>query len=327
MFTAKKRVSVVLALMLLFTSVSATMAQGAMPPQDQPIVSSYLKAQANPQLSDGDKIKNVIDAYFKSRYEGQKRLELQDFDPLLSSKTQKWVQKEKDKREIELYLAKLYKLNYMDYHYVLDYDKVEIMGSTATVHLYESHEVVFEAMAPEVSEMGGLEHSITLIRTGKGWMIVEDAYKDELSEFMEVKSKEKIIEQVQNNYKAELQQKAAASGGGKVLLRPAQAWHAYNRTAAVQYADQWALGRNPAYQSFDNNGGDCTNFASQVIRAGGAAYDYSGPSAWYPTTWYPYSDSWIYVHGLFDYLTVVLLKLVPPAAIAESHAPSRAGAG
>jgi len=46
----------------------------------------------------------------------------------------------------------------MDYHYVLDYDKVEIMGSTATVHLYESHEVVFEAMAPEVSEMGGLEH-------------------------------------------------------------------------------------------------------------------------------------------------------------------------
>jgi len=99
MFMKKKRISVVLALVLLLTSVSATIAYGAKPPENQPIVSSYLEAQANPQLSDGDKIKNVIDAYFKSRYEGQKRLELEDFDPLLSNKTQKWVQKEKDKRD------------------------------------------------------------------------------------------------------------------------------------------------------------------------------------------------------------------------------------
>jgi len=45
----------------------------------------------------------------------------------------------------------------------------------------------------------------------------------------------------------------------------------YNRAAAVAYADQWSANdpdyvRNPDYPNFDN---DCTNFASQVLYAGG----------------------------------------------------------
>lgn len=42
----------------------------------------------------------------------------------------------------------------------------------------------------------------------------------------------------------------------------------YNRHAAVVYAKQWALGHNPQYPYFSNNG-DCTNFVSQALRAGG----------------------------------------------------------
>lgn len=49
--------------------------------------------------------------------------------------------------------------------------------------------------------------------------------------------------------------------------QPALAFGLYNRSAAVAYADQWALARNTAnYPSFTN---DCTNFASQVLQAGG----------------------------------------------------------
>jgi hypothetical protein len=42
--------------------------------------------------------------------------------------------------------------------------------------------------------------------------------------------------------------------------------HAYNAYNAVNYADQWATSRNPSYYIW---GSDCTNFASQVISAGG----------------------------------------------------------
>ncbi len=39
------------------------------------------------------------------------------------------------------------------------------------------------------------------------------------------------------------------------------------RTAAVEYANRWALGRNPDYQNLGD--ADCTNFVSQCLRAGG----------------------------------------------------------
>lgn len=45
----------------------------------------------------------------------------------------------------------------------------------------------------------------------------------------------------------------------------------YNRHAAVVYAKQWALGHNPQYPYFANNG-DCTNFVSQALRAGGLSF-------------------------------------------------------
>lgn len=47
---------------------------------------------------------------------------------------------------------------------------------------------------------------------------------------------------------------------------------AYNRVAAAQYALRWALDRNPKYRDFSANtggGGDCTNFISQALFAGG----------------------------------------------------------
>ena len=46
----------------------------------------------------------------------------------------------------------------------------------------------------------------------------------------------------------------------------------YRREAALQYAKQWALGRNPRYLDFEHMGGDCTNFASQCIYAGSWYY-------------------------------------------------------
>ena len=44
----------------------------------------------------------------------------------------------------------------------------------------------------------------------------------------------------------------------------------FNRQRAVEYALRWALGRNPKLPDYSGNGqgGDCTNFVSQVMMAG-----------------------------------------------------------
>ena len=75
--------------------------------------------------------------------------------------------------------------------------------------------------------------------------------------------------------------------------RPAYAGF-YNRSAAVSYADQWSTNgstplRNSSFPDWPN---DCTNFAGQVLIAGGYPQNGSpnGQSGCYPSYfWQPYS--------------------------------------
>ena len=52
----------------------------------------------------------------------------------------------------------------------------------------------------------------------------------------------------------------------------------YNRDAAVEYASRWWNKRNYTghYLAYDDFGGNCQNFASQCIHAGGIKMDYTG---------------------------------------------------
>ncbi|MFQ9308304.1 MAG: amidase domain-containing protein [Paraclostridium sordellii] len=63
----------------------------------------------------------------------------------------------------------------------------------------------------------------------------------------------------------------------------------YNRNLAVEYARMWALYRNPKYKDYDPWGGDCTNYISQCIHAGGIPFDHEGKDEL--QKWYWYSDS------------------------------------
>ena len=53
----------------------------------------------------------------------------------------------------------------------------------------------------------------------------------------------------------------------------------YRREPALRYAARWAMGRNPAYYDFTDLGGDCTNFVSQCLFAGGCRMNFTPESA------------------------------------------------
>lgn len=59
---------------------------------------------------------------------------------------------------------------------------------------------------------------------------------------------------------------------------------AYDREKAAAYALRWALDRNPKFYDYENLGGDCTNFISQVLLNGGAPMDYKETFGWYYLT-------------------------------------------
>lgn len=160
--------SILLILIFAFASIGATsyradsQSHTERMSESQIAISRYQTAQQNANLSDEEKIKAAIDAYFTLRYEGQKLIEVQDFSSLVEDKRLGWVKKEKDKREIELYLATLFDLGYQSYTYKLDYDSVEIKNNKATVQVRESHQVIFAVIAPEISIMSNLQHTFTL---------------------------------------------------------------------------------------------------------------------------------------------------------------------
>lgn len=51
--------------------------------------------------------------------------------------------------------------------------------------------------------------------------------------------------------------------------------------AEIEYAKTWAYSRNPKYYDFEEIGGDCTNFVSQCIYAGGAKMNFTKDTGWY----------------------------------------------
>ena len=76
----------------------------------------------------------------------------------------------------------------------------------------------------------------------------------------------------------------------------------YNRTAAVDYAKRWALGRNSVYYDFENIGGDCTNFISQCIYAGCGIMNYTRDVGWYYNSISDRAAAWTSVEQLYRFL-------------------------
>lgn len=76
----------------------------------------------------------------------------------------------------------------------------------------------------------------------------------------------------------------------------------YNRKKAVAYATEWAYGYNPKYYNFNDIGGDCTNFASQCLYAGGISMNYTPVFGWYYINLNNRAPAWTGVNELYTYL-------------------------
>ena len=76
----------------------------------------------------------------------------------------------------------------------------------------------------------------------------------------------------------------------------------YNRKAVLEYAEKWALKRNPAYYNFDKIGGDCTNFVSQCILAGAPVMNYTPTLGWYYNSVNDRTPSWTGVEYIYNFL-------------------------
>lgn len=62
-------------------------------------------------------------------------------------------------------------------------------------------------------------------------------------------------------------------------------------------------GRNPQYYNFDRLGGDCTNYVSQCLHAGGAVMNYRPVTGWFYRSANDRTASWTGVEYIYRFLT------------------------
>jgi hypothetical protein len=140
---------------------------------------------------------------------------------------------------------------------------------------------------PDVDSKGmNVIHTFTLTETAEGWRIREHRQNG---------SQNRVI---YGGWRPSSGSRTQASKASVLASAKAniEAWktqgtdpgtpafdHAYDRDAAVAYARRWVGERNPDWVVYDRSGGNCQNFTSQAMLAGGIPMDVTSPGQW---KWY-----------------------------------------
>ena len=144
---------------------------------------------------------------------------------------------------------------------------------------------------PDIDSKGfNIRHTFTLTQTVSGRRIAQHRQSDSLNNSLMGNRQTVDNGEEETNLferRDRLLEQAAASAAGRALQgtvpEKTTADNPYDRAAAVEYARKWVGRRNPAWNSYDGLGGNCQNFTSQAIFAGGIPMDYKAPAQW---KWY-----------------------------------------
>jgi Putative amidase domain len=203
-----------------------------------------------------------------------------------------------------------FNLHVDNYKHKYKYSNIDIDRNVAYVDVSVEKEYKYEFLDELTYEV--IDYSIKLEKVNNQWLIKEGISNDiwdfainnennrneavDLDEF--IKREEEAIEQD----KAELKEDSNQSMATYTTEMNMLTGHDFNRTAMREYARRHYNDPNKAFYDFTNLGGDCTNFTSQIIHAGGAPMDSEGKYKWYYYSLNSRSPSWTGTMFLYDYL-------------------------
>lgn len=196
-----------------------------------------------------------------------------------------------------------------------------------TVSLQEDDQVQFRFLEGRTSSSCGIENTFTFSADGKilahektedGFNLVRDVYQRQSASGQA--GIESTLRQLVNAARADVDKLAGqrqdylADPQGQASGKSCDM--AYDRQAAVDYAHQWvgltAMTRNPQWGIYDAYGGNCNNFTSQCLYAGGIPMDIYGYDTqqwkWYSDVPNSYSEargrssSWSGVDEFYTYV-------------------------
>lgn len=169
-------------------------------------------------------------------------------------------------------------------------DRVRTANGRATAEVTETTTLSYERIRGDEPPTTGFQahHELTFAAAANGaWQLTGIRSTDAAGSL--------AVNQPATVKAADAEPSAKAAATTWPVTRVPKKATAYNYTAMATYAEKYWSSYNPAYRKFNDDGGDCTNFVSQSLRAGGWKND-SGTASDYRNWWYDTSaqtDSWV----------------------------------
>lgn len=151
-------------------------------------------------------------------------------------------------------------------------------GNRCEVRLSLTLEIQYQGI-PVPTSLKNVEHNLVLAKEGRNWKIEEDDYACDFTLPYIQNKEENFFRKRKKKWELrELEEKPKPKGK-------------YDRNKAVAYAKKYALTPNTKeWKNYEAYGGDCTNFISQCLFAGGIPFDHDGK--YVTEKWYWYSDNY-----------------------------------
>ena len=245
-------------------------------------------------------VKEEVMALLERYYQSLGNLEIRSCEDLFTAQAEADRHKAIWRTLIEIRKASLIDLRMISYDFTLTLRDWRQDGDQ--LYLTASEDVRMHFMAtPDVeSQQLGTIHDFTLVRGEDGvWKI--EAHSSDDNPYYNFEPNAALDGDARlAEFLTNIAQRQADQGKADDISH--LSWdHDYNRQAAYFYMQTWIEQRNDNWYAYDDVGGNCQNFGSQVLLAGGIPMDEEGDAQWY---WYThdYQDySWINVGYFMDY--------------------------
>lgn len=252
-----------------------------------------------------DIIKAYFDDYFKSIYS------LEAIDTTRYFENEKLAQVSNYAIKLTVETRKLYDFDFTmsDASYTLNITDCFVDDDTVKIDFLEDDVMCFSFLNGISSESYDIENAITLKKIDGEYKISDYEktqgyylmFYDEINEDLD-KVYETYFEELNYSINRNKENKIKAQENPYLASRNYSI--KYDRQAAVDYANTYYHSRNDEWYDFSEQG-NCQNYASQVLIAGGMKMDYDGDE-YYGDIWYyndngDYTSSWTGVPYFHNY--------------------------
>lgn len=173
--------------------------------------------------------------------------------------------------------------------YDIDYQNISINNNIVTIKILKDDNIKFKFLNGIESKSYDMSVTFVIRKTDDNYSIdsirvIQDYYVMFTNEVNTNSSNAKItIDKLFNEYLDSItkevdKNKELQKNSSYTSIKEYD--HEFDRDKATYYAMEYVDKRNSKFTSYDSSGGNCMNFASQVINAGGIPMDYIGNYQW-----------------------------------------------